>query len=279
MEETGAVSADLRTLKLQLALLRAGCRLAAEGQPRVTSSELLFRAQKEEGIDALPSTVGQLLGSLGIPSTTSKGKSRFLLEPQRMELLVEEMSTQVEMAQERVDRVVRSLGDIQSRLAPLEERFQRAQGLQQREIELREFLKEHRPQLSESPFLEQARLRMEEDLARLQRLKDQVRRMEQQLATRPELEEKRRNLAQRVKDLEAQREEAAQEERALVREERELAGTINQLKLQRGWVTLASLEEEIALALAELAAVKKEINRHRSWLERLLRRKDRGEKE
>jgi SMC interacting uncharacterized protein involved in chromosome segregation len=82
-----------------------------------------------------------------------------------------------------------------------------------------------------------------------------------------------------VKDLEAQREEAAREEQALAREEKQLTGVINQLKLQRAWVSLASLEEEIALAQAELAAVKKEINRHRSWLERLLRRQDRGGKE
>jgi hypothetical protein len=49
-----------------------------------------------------------------------------------------------------------------------------------------------------------------------------------------------------------------------------------QLKLRRAWVTLASLEEETSLAQAKLAAVKQEINRHRSWLERLFRRKDRG---
>jgi DNA repair exonuclease SbcCD ATPase subunit len=279
MEETGAVSADLRTLKLQLALLRAGCLLAAEGQPRVTSSELLFRAQKEEGIDALPSVVGQLLGSLGIPSTTSKGKTRFWLEPKRLEPLMEELTAQVEIVEEEADRVIRSLGDIQSRLAPLEERFQRAQRQQQREQEVREFLREHKPFMSELPFLEQERLRLQEALARLKRLKEQVQWMEQQLATRGELEEKRKSLAQRVKDLETQREEAAREEQALAREERELAGVINQLKLQRAWVSLASLQEEITLAQAELAGVKKEINRHRSWLERLLRRQDRGDEE
>jgi chromosome segregation ATPase len=274
MEQADAVGADLRTLKLQLALLRAGCLLAAEGQPRVTSSELLFRAQKEEGIDALPSVVGQLLGSLGIPSTTSKGRSRFWVEPQRLEPLIEELTAQVEIVEEEADRVVRSLGDIQSRLAPLEEQFERAQRQQQREREVREFLQEHKPFMSQLPFLEQERLRLQEALARLKRLKEQVQRMEQQLATRPELEEKRKSLAQRVKDLEAQREEAAREEQALARDEKQLAGTINELKLQRGWVSLASLEEEIALAQAELAGVKKEINRHRSWLERLLRRKE-----
>jgi DNA repair exonuclease SbcCD ATPase subunit len=276
MEQTEAVMSDLNTLKLQLTLLRAGCLLAAEGQPRVTASELLYRAQQEEGIDALPSTVGQLLGSLGIPSTTSKGKTRFYLDPQRLGPLMAELRAQAEMVEERVDAVLRSIGEIEARLAPLEERFGRAQRQQQREVELKEFLREHKPFMSELPFLEQERLRLEESLARLQRLKEQVKRLEQQLESRPELEEKRRNLAQRVKDLESQREAAAQEEHALAREEKQLAMTINELKLRRAWVTLASLEEELALAQAELAAVKQEINRHRSWLERLLRRKDRG---
>jgi chromosome segregation ATPase len=253
--------------------------LAAEGQPRATSSELLFRGQKEEGIDALPSVVGQLLGGLGIPSTTSKGKTRFLLEPQRLEPLIEELTAQVQIAEEEVDRVIQSLGDIQSRLAPLEERFERAQRQQQRELELKEFLREHKPFMSQAPFLEQERRRLQEDLARLQRLKEQVRRLEQQLATRPELEEKRKSLAQRVRDLENEREEAAREEQALAKEEKQLGGVIDQLKLQRGWVTLASLQEEIALAQAELAGVKKEINRHRSWLERLLRRKEERSRE
>jgi vacuolar-type H+-ATPase subunit I/STV1 len=218
--------------------------------------------------------VGQLLGSLGIPSTTSKGRTRFALNPEYLEPLVVELSFQVEAVAGRVDSVVKSIGDVQARLAPLEERFERAQRQQQREQELREYLREHKPFLSEVPFLEQEYQRLQEGMARLRRLKEQVRSMEQQLETLPELENKRRSLAGRVRAMEAQREEVTQEELALAREQRKLAGLINELKLQRGWVTLASLQGEIALSQEELATVKKQINRHRSWLERLLRRKD-----
>jgi chromosome segregation ATPase len=273
-EESQEVMEDLNTLRLQLALLRTGCLMVAEGKSRVTSSELLSKSRKEHGVNVLPSVVGQLLGSLGIPSTTSKGRTRFALDPEYLEPMAVELASQVEAVAGRVDSVVKSMGDIQARLAPLEERFERARRQQEREQELREYLREHKPFLSQVPFLEQECQRLQEGMARLRRLKDQVRSMEQRLETLPELENQKRSLADRVKALEAQREEVVQEEQDLAREERKLAGVINELKLQRGWVTLASLEQEIAQAQAELAGVKKEIKHHRSWLERLLRRKE-----
>ena len=81
-DEASLLMEDLKTLRLQLVLLQAGCLMASEGQFRVTSSDILFRARKQTDIDALPSTVGQLLGGLGLPTTTSKGRTRFLLDPE-----------------------------------------------------------------------------------------------------------------------------------------------------------------------------------------------------
>ena len=115
--------ADLKTLRLQLALVQVGCLLASEGLNRVTSSELLFRAKKEQGIDASPSVVGQALGFLGIPSTTSKGKTRFQLDVEHLEPLLVDLSDAVQMIQARVDEVVIAAGNIEARLAPIQERF------------------------------------------------------------------------------------------------------------------------------------------------------------
>jgi hypothetical protein len=104
--EAVGLSEDLKTLRLQLALLKSGCALVGDGQSRATSSELLFRARRDFGIAALPSTVGQLLGSLGIPSTTSKGKSRFLLDPEYLQPLLDELSEAIKGMEVRVGKLV-----------------------------------------------------------------------------------------------------------------------------------------------------------------------------
>ena len=258
---------DLKTLKLQLALLRTGCLLVAEGHSRATSSELLFRSKKEQSVDALPSTVGQLLGSLGLPTSTSKGKTRFLLDPDHIEPLMSELDSQVQEIESRVDSAIKAIGNVQGRLEPLEQRFQRVHGQLQREQELQRFLDQHRPTFGRTSMLE---------FERQQTLKAQVQRMEQELKSGPELEKRRRQLAQRVKQLEAQKEVLTGEEGALAEAEKQVAGLLSQLKLGRAWVTLAFLERDFAQAQAQLEEVKDQINQHRSWLDRLLHRDEGG---
>jgi hypothetical protein len=63
----------------------------------------------------------------------------------------------------------------------------------------------------------------------------------------------------------------------MTRGEKEAAGLVNQLKLSRSWATLVNLGREIGLAHRGLAEEKVEIKQHQSWLERLLRRKARGD--
>lgn len=63
----------------------------------------------------------------------------------------------------------------------------------------------------------------------------------------------------------------------MTRDEKEVADLVNQVKLSRSWATLVNLGREIALAHRGLAEEMVEIKQHQSWLERLLRRKARGD--
>jgi hypothetical protein len=274
--EAVGLSEDLKTLRLQLALLQSGCALVADGYSRATSSELLFRARRDFGIDALPSTVGQLLGSLGIPFTTSKGKSRFLLDPEYLQPLLDELSEAIQGMEVRVGKLVTTARDVEARLQPLQERFDQIQARLQRERQMREFIQQYRPALTRNPYLEHEYQQLREQLDRQQRLKNQIHQMQQQLDAQPDLEGKRNILAERVQVLEEQRKDLAQKEKALAADEKAASAVVAQLKQGRAWVNLAVLAQEIAAAEAELEEVKQEIDQHRSWLDRLLRRNEGG---
>ena len=258
---------DLKALKLQVVLLQAGCLMTSEGQSRVTSSEILFRARKQGDFDALPSTVGQLLGGLGLPTTTSKGRTRFLLDPEIIEPLIDDLESQIQTIAQRTRSLVQSVGNVLARLEPLEERFQQVNQQVQREKELQEFLNKHRPAWAQSKMLQFEANRLKEELAYQERLKGWIRQTEQRLESRPELEERGRTMGRRVKELEARKEELVKKEKALNREEVGIKVAVT--KLTQG-VALAKLNIEISRAQEELEELKVQINQNRSWLDRLL---------
>lgn len=266
MEEAGQVNESLGTLKLQLALVQTGCLMAMEGEVRATSSELLFRARKEWDIEVLPSVVGQLLGSLGLPSTTSKGKSRFILQADDLQAMGEQLESQMQDMEDRVEVAIKRFGNVAGRLVPLEERFHRAYGMAQRAEEIKQYIEQHRNQALQLKTLGYDFTQMRQQLERRQRLVTQIKSMEEKLAQAPDqLQARRADLTRQSKEIEEQEAELAEEEKGL---QAELA----QLKTRGRTVHLASLEQQIGQRRRTLEQLAQQIEEERSLLDRLLGR-------
>ena len=58
LEVAPKLNEDLKTIRLLLSLIKAALLLVSEGQSRVTSSEVLFRAKREYGVNAIASVAG-----------------------------------------------------------------------------------------------------------------------------------------------------------------------------------------------------------------------------
>ncbi|MFQ6029712.1 MAG: hypothetical protein ACE5Q6_19715 [Dehalococcoidia bacterium] len=265
---------DLKTLKLQLALLQSACLLASEGQSRVTSSEVLFRAKREYGVDAMASTAGQLLGSLGLPSSTSKGKTRFLLDPDDLQPLVEDLNSQVADLELRVEQVIESFGQVEERLQPLEQQFNQVVSQVRREGELKQYIETHRLSWLGARGLEDQAQQVAGQYAHHQRLRSRIQEMQELIKTSPELERQLRELEPKVKDLEARQAELDQEEQAIAQQEKELGIQSRQLTLRGRFLTAANLDREITQKQEELASLNLEIDNRRSFLDKLLGRND-----
>ena len=75
----------LSDLKVQLALIQSACALALEGTTRATASQIAARASQSYQIEVTASFTGLAFSNFGIDSVITHGKSRFVLNADKLE--------------------------------------------------------------------------------------------------------------------------------------------------------------------------------------------------
>ena len=78
-------SQKLAERHVELALVQAACILALEGINRATATQVADKTIETYQVDITPAFTGQVFASLNIPTATSHGKSRFILEYENLE--------------------------------------------------------------------------------------------------------------------------------------------------------------------------------------------------
>lgn len=264
-----AVLKGLAELKVRLALVQAASLLAMEGTSRASVLAVAERAAQEYGVEVTPSEAGQTFTALGIESTLSHGKRRLALDVTRLQALQERLEGEVEEAAARVAAAVTRFGNVADRVRELEVQLAVAYRLQQREHEVRGYLRETDGLRREAALWEQRYQQAKADVEDVEQRKAACADLDKKVKALPRLEERKTALEQRLKDAEAQQEEITKQEQAL-------AQRVARLKERAGWVSLAQLEQAIAQDRQELERLRREIGEKRTVWERLFGKRPEG---
>ena len=78
-------SRELTELETRFLLIQSACTLALEGMTRASASQIATKALQDYKLQTQPYFIGQVFSSLNIPSVTSHGKNRFVLDSGELE--------------------------------------------------------------------------------------------------------------------------------------------------------------------------------------------------
>jgi len=256
-------------MKNSLMLLQAAGALAAEGSTRATASQIAARVAQLSGVSLAPAVVGQLLASLRLPVITSHGKRRFVIEPDNLAELIDQLNVQYRTL---ADRLAVSQSDIETlahNIATLNDEWQTIIDLKTRETALRIAISQTAATAAKIPPLVNRLNHLQEQAAEAIELEEACETLTAQIKSIPQLNKRKAALEARAEKCEA-------EDNDLTSRERELAPRLARLKERRGWLSLLDLEQAIDEAQRELAQLSGQLGEKRSLLDRLRNRKAGG---
>ncbi len=276
-----SASRGLSDLKVQLALVQAASLLYLEGVTRATASQVVEKAIREYGIEATPSYAGQLFAVLGIGSSITHGKSRFVLEHDLLNKVRKALETKIEETSSHLKSSIEHFKDLPDKINALEKDWNDCLRLRQKEKELLRVINEEKSKPSSLRQLETEAGKLRERAKQTEALKQECARLSREIKKQPSLEEKRKSVEEAIAKYEEKAKNLAQRERETnIKEqntnnrETELAARIEKLQHRLGWVELAELKQHIKEAKRELDQLLKQLGEKRTLLDRLLHRKE-----
>lgn len=257
----------LSGLKMKLAILTAAANVASEGVNRATAAEVASKVPS--GFEVNASMVGQVLSELGLTTTVTHGKKRYVLSHENLEASRQSLETECNQLEARLAASAagfKELSDhVQSMEASIKVRFQ----LKRKELELTQQLKES-PDLTPRIINLQLRLtRLQEQASQAVKLENECNVLNDKIQQLPAIEQWKASLQEGISKYQS-------EERELTRKEAELSHIIAELKPRKGWVELAAINEAILKSRQELDQLSNQIGEKRSLLDKLLMRKKAG---
>ena len=135
-----SASSGLQELKVQLALVQAACLMSIEETTRATASQITERAIREYGIEVSASFTGQVFAGMGIGTTMTHGKNRFILEHGRLEEMRKAMTARCEELAEKLESSIKYFRDIPQRIKALEKEWKDIVRMRMKERELVGFI-------------------------------------------------------------------------------------------------------------------------------------------
>jgi len=251
--------------KIKLTLVQAAHLIALEGANRATASEIAERTAKQYGVEVTPSNVGQIFSMLGIRTVTTHGKNKFVLDTDQLEKARTNIETQCREVETKMKTSIETFKELLERIQGLEKRWQEILKLKSQETQFKRSIQESG-----------------EATSRLYNLQDRAQQLREQVKQAEGLEKECEKLSQTVKGLPSLTERKEKLNSAIIQYNKEagdigakearLPQLIENLKTRRGLITLAAITEAITTADQQLTEINKQIDRNRSFLDKLLHR-------
>jgi hypothetical protein len=147
-------NSGLNEMKVRLALIQAAGTMALEGTTRATASQVAFRAAADYKVNVTASVAGQTLAAFNIDSRMTHGKSKFVLDADKLEKIRVDVVSQVESAMAKLTAAIEQFQDLPQRIDRLQERWQETLAMRAREQELIKLIKEDAVNPSRIEYLE-----------------------------------------------------------------------------------------------------------------------------
>jgi DNA repair exonuclease SbcCD ATPase subunit len=257
----------LAEIKWTMCVLQTGILMSLEGTTRAAASEIAERAQREYGIEFMPSKIGQCFALLGIRSVTTHGKNRFVLDPDELEKAKGSSQARYQTLEARLRESIEAFKGLAEKIKSLENQWRDVQRLRTRENELTRAIRENQDEINRLYGLRDRAGQLQETVKKAEAVETECKELEQRIQALPALNERKAKLQKA--EVEYQK-----EVRDLEAKEQQHARMIESLKPRNGMVSLAAINEAIQRANEQLAAINRQIDSKRSFLDKLLGRKD-----
>ena len=265
-------SDNLQELKTQIALVQAASLLAIEGTNRATASQVVERAIREYGVDATPSFTGQLFATLGIGSAMTHGKSRFILDQARLEVIRKGLEEKIEEMVSRLQSSIEQFKNLPEKIDALEKEWKGILQSRRKEQELIRVIKEGKGKADNLLELHEEAKKIRERAQYVDQLKEECSELQKKIKKQPSLEERKQQLEAKIADYNERFRQTQLSERDLVAKEQQLAKLISKLHERNAWADLADVMETLKERKADLDDVLKQLGEKRSLLDKLLQR-------
>jgi chromosome segregation ATPase len=279
-------SRELSELETRLLLVQSACTLALEGITRATASQIAAKALQEYKLEAQPYFIGQTFSSFNIPSVTSHGKNRFVLDSGQLEKVRSELEARCKESMGKLMDSIDKFKDLPEKIESLQQEWKQTEALRAKERELIRAVREDRANPSRIDYWQAEYQKVQQKLEYIDKVKKQVKDLESKKKKLPSLKEKKEALQARIAEHEKKVGDLAEKEKGLVireqnlaekgkkMEQREevLADRITRLQKRTGWVELAELEQVIEASKKELDSLARQLGEKRTLLDKMLGR-------
>lgn len=245
-------------LSVQTAML-----MVHDGISRATASEIAERLEGEYGVAISASVVGTHLSRLKIPTRTTHGRARYVLERDMLLPLQARLAEDIERSAPIVDEVIEQFAARAEQVMDLEDRLSRILRQSQRESEIREFIDSNRIKIEQLERIESHYRRVRAQVQRIDQLKAAIANLQGKVTDLQDVEERRAALQQEIDDHRA-------EEEALARREMAVKDRLSAYPQRTRRVQIAELDQAIKEREAEIAQLDQQLGEKRSRLGRLL---------
>ena len=264
LQALSSAQVNLEGLSAQLRLVQAALLLVTEGTNRATVSEVAYRATEEFGLEVIPSVVGQAFSSLGVRTTTTHGRARLALEPEKLQQILDQLSDKSDNIAPQVEAAASRFQGLDGSVRSLERRLGEVSSLVNREQELKDYLRRHAPRGQWS--LEMNVQHWEEEyrrhqglMKRKQRLQSECDKLSRALKAMPKLEQRLKELQAAQEQHDTRVKEVDGKARTLAREQVKVEQRYADIGRQTRLVSLAKLDERYVEAKKELDRLSEEL--------------------
>jgi len=253
----------IRSYKEMLGLVEAALVLVIEGTNRATASEITQRATRDFNVNSTPAITGQIFAQLKINTTTTHGKSRFVLDTDQLKEIKDQISGNIMLLSKELADVLSEYKDTSNRVNQLEEQLKETTLLYKRERELTQQLQQANSQPSRVPYLEQELAKKKKEAEQVNQLEERCKELSAKIKTLPLLQD-------REKKLEAEFAKYQVMEKDIVECEARLGTALEQLKMRSAWATILDLHNTIQKQKVALDDLSRELGEKKSLLQRIL---------
>jgi len=260
------IRSGLEEMSVQLIILQTACIMCLDGIARATAGDIASRAIRDYNIEVTASITGQVLSRLGITTVTSHGKSRYVLEYDRLENIRKDMSEKCEEQSTKLKEVMKEFRYLPKRIKELEARWQEILNFRRREQALINAINENQAEVLKVKGLEARVASLEQRLEQVKGLEKECKILTRRVNKLPDLEERKKSLETSIR-------KHGSEVSKIEQREAELRSWIDRLQKRVAWANLADLERAIDKGRQELEQLSEQLGEKRSLLDRILRRK------